>query len=347
MARDLGRDQLSGDRPLPLQPDLDQLRRVVAHQHGAAQRDLLRRVAADDRVVHVEVGEEREPGLRRPLQRHALASVGLPQPVRVVEHARHEVARHVDHVELAAVEGEQARVRLFQHRHLDAADLRQPLALHRRVRGARVGVGVRGQRRERLVAVIGVRLQHDALAAPPFLQPERAGADGIGHRPAGRVAVSLDHLARNRRGLRGRERVEKRVVGFHELQLQRVAVERAHALDRPVVVEPARGLRLRDGIVDAHEAPAQQERVGRAHLRVDHALHRVHEVVRGQLALGPLERGIVREVDAFADADRPRLAVGGDRGQRLGDARDDLVRAREVVVLVQRLEDRRVDRVRV
>ena len=267
------------------------------------------------------------------------------QPVRVVHHARHEVARHVDQVELAAAEREQARIRLLDHRDLDASDLRQALALHRGVRGARVGVGVRGQRGKRLLAVVRVGLEHDALRAPPLDEPERAGADRIGHRPAAGIAVLLDHLARDGGGLRRRQDRQERVVGLGQLELQRVAVERAQPLDLRVVVEPAGRLRLRDRVVEPRQPPAQQERVGRAHLRVDEALHRVDEVVRGELALRPLEHRVVGEVDALADADLPDEAVGRDLRHAVRHARHDPVRTREVVVLVERIEDRRVDRV--
>ena len=45
----------------PLSSTRMQLVDVVAHADRAAQRDLLRRVAADDRVLHVEI---RPPGVR-------------------------------------------------------------------------------------------------------------------------------------------------------------------------------------------------------------------------------------------------------------------------------------------
>ncbi len=171
------------------------------------------------------------------------------------------------------------------------------------------------------------------------------GADRIGHRPAARVAVRLDDFARDGGELRRREPRQEGVVGLDELELQRVAVERAQALDLRVVVELARALGLRERLVETREPVAHEEDVGRAHLRIDEPLHRVHEVVRGELALLSLEHRVVGEVDALLDADRPREAVGGDLGQRLRCARNDLVRPREVVVLVERVEDRRVDRV--
>jgi hypothetical protein len=42
-------------RPLPAVEHLDELVAVEAHRDRAAQRDLLRRVAADDRIVLVEI----------------------------------------------------------------------------------------------------------------------------------------------------------------------------------------------------------------------------------------------------------------------------------------------------
>ncbi len=82
-------------------------------------------------------------------------------------------------------------------------------------------------------------------------------------------------------------------------------------------------------------------------LRIEHALHPVHVVGGRQLPALALEHRIVGEVDAGPDADRPRLAVGRDVGHAHRGVRDELVRPREIVVLVERVEDRAIDAVRI
>ena len=65
---------------LALVPDVDQLLHVEAHDDRAPQRDLVGRVAADDRVLHVEVrvGERGPRGARvaHALLRRSTASAG-------------------------------------------------------------------------------------------------------------------------------------------------------------------------------------------------------------------------------------------------------------------------------
>jgi hypothetical protein len=253
----------------------------------------------------LKYGEEREPRLLRSLQRHALLRILRLQAVPVVEHAGNEVARHVDEVELVAVERKQPRVRLLDHGNFHATDLRQALALHGGVGRLRFGVRVARQRRKGLLAIVRIRLEHDALRAPPFLEPVGAGAHGIGHRPAARVAVRLDDFARDRRELRRGQARQEGVVGLDQLELQRVAVGCAHALDVLVVIELARAFRFLERLVEAREAVAHEECVRRADLRIDEPLDRVHEIVRGQLALLSLEDGVVGEIDALLHLDGP------------------------------------------
>ena len=59
VARDIGRDRPVRGRRAALQQHADRLGVVVAHADRAAQRDLLQRVAADDRIFHVEVDPPR------------------------------------------------------------------------------------------------------------------------------------------------------------------------------------------------------------------------------------------------------------------------------------------------
>ena len=173
------------------------------------------------------------------------------------------------------------------------------------------------------------------------------GAHRIGHHPAARIGVGLDHLARDRGCRRGGERGQQVVVGAQQLDAYRVAIDRLQALERRVVVELAgllgRGDRRRradDGLV---------EDVGRRreHLRIQQALPRIHVIGGRQLALLPLERGVVGEIDAGLDLDRPGLAVGGDVGHRRRGVRHDRVGPRQIAVGIQRIEDDAVDLIRI
>ena len=141
--------------------------RVEAHDDRAAQRDLVRRVAADDRILHVEV-RVRQRRLRdaRCSVTPCVAYSGLSR-FAASSTCRDEIGRHVDVIELAAVECEQLRIRFLDDRDLDAADDAAAAcpSSSRRARG-------RPARRfgKALVAVIRIRLEHDLLAAPPRLE---------------------------------------------------------------------------------------------------------------------------------------------------------------------------------
>src|SRR4029077_5034965 len=96
---------------------------------------------------------------------------------------------------------------------------------------------------------IGIRLQYDLLPAPPRFQHERTSADRVVHRPSVRIAVTFDYLACDR-GHRARAQVtEQDVVGFLQLDANRVAVRRVQAFDRRVVIElAALARRIDDGV---------------------------------------------------------------------------------------------------
>ena len=190
-----------------------------------------------------------------------------------------------------------------------------------------------------LVAKAGVRLEHDLLAAAPRRQLEGPGADRMIHRPAVRVAVSLDHLARDR-GHRARAQVaEQDVIGLLQPDADRMPIDCREPLDRRVVIELAVLLRRVEHRIGADHLALQVPRKRRAHARVEQALPRVDVVGRRQLALLPAERGIVGEMDARPDADRPGTAAVLDRRQCGGRARHALVGPREIVEAVQGLED--------
>ncbi len=154
------------------------------------------------------------------------------------------------------------------------------------------------------------------------------------------VAVMLDHLARHRTGqVAVGEVVEEVVVGLLEADLERVAVERAQALDRHVVVHAVRLPRGRQDLVHPRDLALQQVEVGRLLLRVEVALHRVDVVLGHQLAALAVERGVVGEVDARLHAHRVERAALGDLRHGRQRVRDELHRPGEVVVLQRRLED--------
>ncbi len=157
------------------------------------------------------------------------------------------------------------------------------------------------------------------------------------------AAVRLDDLARDRRHDARRHELEEHVVGLLELDLQRVAVERLQALELRVVVEPAARLRGRDELVGADELAVEVEAPERAHPRVDQPLPAV-DVVRGdELARLALEHRVRREVDAGLDPDDDRRAAVADFRQRPRGRRPQRVRALQVVVLEQRVEDPAAD----
>jgi hypothetical protein len=234
---------------------------VVRQADGAAQRDLVRRVAAHDRVVHVEPGHDE---VRVDIAAQADAAVRQVRREAAVGHGDlGELDRHADPVELAAEEAEPARLALLDDSDLHAVVQRQAPALEAREQGLSFQVvGGRLAVVEHL-AELRVALQHDAGAAPPRLQPIGSGADRVRHDV---VAVSLDHLARHGAvaGADAQHLHEAR-PRRRELELDRVAVERPDARHLGVVVERllvAQGT-LPQG-VEADEALAVHDRVGRA-----------------------------------------------------------------------------------
>ncbi len=178
------------------------------------------------------------------LQRDALLRVCRQQPVLVVEHARHEIARHVDQVELAAVEREQPRIRFLDHRHSRRgrpaaaacpSSRRTPRGLPHRRSPATREKSPRDSSGWPRARCAGARRHSLSLNAPvptglAIAQPLASPYASITSR-----ATAAD--------LRRRQRRQERVVGLDELELQRVAIERAQALDLGVVVELAAGLR--------------------------------------------------------------------------------------------------------
>jgi hypothetical protein len=100
----------------------------IGHRHRAAQRDLFLRKPADDRILHVPV-VVRELGVDEARQLHA-PLLHFGRELRSVEHLGRERTFHVHEVELAVLEGEEARLVFLHDADLDPADLRHLLALH-------------------------------------------------------------------------------------------------------------------------------------------------------------------------------------------------------------------------
>ena len=189
-----------------------------------------------------------------------------------------------------------------------------------------------------LVAIARVALEADARAALPGAEAERPRAHRVLHDA---VAVELDDLARHRtRHRRVAEVVGEARVRHAEPELDRVAVERAQALDFAVVIERLALQRRRAHVVDAEQLVVLERGVARAlPARVEVALDRIHVVGRGELAAHALEGRIVGEVDPRPQPHGEGLEVR--RGLRHGRRRVRLQphRAGEEFVGVERVED--------
>ena len=145
------------------------------------------------------------------------------------------------------------------------------------------------------------------------------------------------------RGNEAQHVLDVRIVRLVQPELQRVAVERAQALDRLVVVELARRARGIDDRPRADDEIGDDRRAAAPPVRVHPALVRIDVVLGDELARLAAERRIVGEADPLLHPDRPGPAVVGDLGRRGGGQRRELRRRREVVPLVERLEDRHQD----
>ena len=117
-------------------------------------------------------------------------------------------------VDLPGVEREQPRLALLDDADLYTTDDRQLLAPVgdnvRRIAGLEVG-GVD------IVAIAGIRREHDLAAALPFVQHECVGADRMVHHAArDRIAIFLDDLACDRSHRHCRNLLDQQVIRLHE-----------------------------------------------------------------------------------------------------------------------------------
>src|SRR2546423_14806469 len=153
------------------------------------------------------------------------------------------------------------------------------------------------------------------------------------------LAIGFDRLARDRARDREGEHIGQVAIRLVEADHQRVAVGRLQAGHRRVVIEGGAGLGAGAEIVEPDDLAGEEEGVGRAVLRVEEAADRIGKVLRRELALLPLERRIVDEIDALLYPEGVGASIGRDL-RHLRGARHELRRTREVVVGEQRVEDR-------
>ena len=330
------------------QPDL--ALDVVGEADRAAQRDLVGRVATDDRIFHVEVGH-RDVGVEHPLGANAAlgeARHELAAGHRGIDELRRQRrGNRADHVGLRVEEGEPARLVLFDDRDMHFIDHRQAPAFEARedrltLRVVGGGLGVVAH-----VAEGRVALEHDQRRAAPLLEAKRPGAHGV------RIdlgTVEPDDLARHAaEQVRRCEGLQKARPWLVEANADRVAVERLQPLGLAVVVERPLGLqRCVAQRLEPDDAFVVQARVHRAAIdRIEEALERVDVVLRDELARLAFERRVVGEVDARSQLDRPGAEVGRHLGHRRRRQRLDLDRPGQVVVGVQAFEDVRRDGARI
>ena len=345
------RDQALRRHRLAAVADADQLVDVGGQRDGAPQRDLVRRVAADDGVFHVEV-DVGAVGVG--LARHAQATldqVGRQLAVGrclVDVFARHRAGLGHGGVDLGIEEGQPVGLRFFDDGDAHFVHQRQLAALQAREHGLAFGIVGGGLGVPALVAVPGVALQHDQRAATPLLQLEGPRADRV---LCDLVAIELNHLARLRAVGFGRcQQQVKTRARLTQLELHGVAVERLQALDGRIEVEwpfcIERGF-AHFGQTDEAGAGVDHAPVRALVGRVGDALEGIQEVLRRDLAPLTLERRVTLKVDARAHAHGPGFEVGRRLGHGRGQARLDLGRTRQVVVGVEGLEDVAVDGQRV
>ena len=185
------------------------------------------------------------------------------------------------------------------------SDERDALALHALHEARRPPCG---RSRGNTLAIIRVGLEDQTRAALPFLQAKRAGADGA------RAQIRPSGLTTSRAAAPTKlEQVaHARIVGLRHPDLQRVAVERAQALDRRVEIELARLLRRLDDGPRAEDQVGEDRTAGAASVGIEPALVRIDVVLGGELARLALERRIVGEQDSALQPDRPHAAAVRD-----------------------------------
>ena len=262
---------------------------MVQERHEVVLVDGVVQRLADPAIVerrHLAV----EADVARP-ERHALHE--LAGTVRVAEDRREVGGRNARDVDLVAQELEPGELAVHARRFDDA------------VEEGPVGA-----------AIARVPRQHDALAAPPLAQHERAAADRL----VGEVVAERARaFGRDDRGEEQRELVEEEMIGRRELDRERRRVERAKPRD----------VRRRavDELGGADDAAVVLGAL-RARLRIEDALQAADGVPGG-------ERRAVREHEVRQQLEAVRALVGTHR-PAFGERRHDPAL---VVVGHERLEE--------
>ena len=266
---------------------------------------------------------------------------------------RHLAARHGDidesrrhpfnEIGLAVQERQPARLGFVDDGNLDSVNQRDAPAGQLGCDGLAFGIVGIGLGRPQPRAIRGVALEHDARRAPPRGQTHRAGA----HRVLGdALAIRRHHLAGNGAiGVgRGQYLHQTRAL-FFQCELHGVAAQCAQTVDGLVVIE---GFFLRQRFF-AECGQADDSRVfqvspgGAFQGRVRKPFVGEYKVFGHQFARFSFEGRVVSKVDAGLDVDRPYAEIGADLGQARRHQRHHLGRPRQVVVVVERLEDVRGD----
>ena len=221
--------------------------------------------------------------------------------LHVVERRHLRVHRHVAGVQLAALDD--ARLLLGIGHHLLELGRRDAVAGHvdlallqAQQRDDRLLADLEGdlvEMRQALVPVVGVALEHQALAERPFGELVGAGADRM---LAEIGAVFLDLFLRHDMREIDRHDMQEGGVGPGQLELDRMGIDDGDAFE---AFAGAGG----DGLMPLDRG--EEAGAGALGLRVDDALDRVFDVVGGHLAA-------VVEFHALAQLEGEGLAVGRD-----------------------------------
>ena len=218
---------------------------------------------------------------------------------------------------------------------LDAADLRYPLAFHRRDRGLVARVVGAGEVPDDL-AIVRIRLEDHLGFSYPVGQDIGSGPDRM---RVGIVGVGLDYLTRDRRHGRHGHDVGEVVIGFLEVDAQRIAIDQLEPPHRSIVVEPARLDGSCRQFIETDDFSVNEEAPRGGILRIHEPFDGISVVRGGQLTTLAFERGVWMKVDALADMEQVHLAVVVDLRQRLRRLRNQLRGPCQIIVGQQRLEN--------
>ena len=340
VAHDIGWDRILSVDRLVFADHANELGVIEGHQYRPPQGDLFLAETAEFGIGGVDVGVI-DVRIGDAAQGHALLRQFRTDFV-VRDRDLGELLAHVQDIQLVFLKREPRRLLLFDDVDLDPPDLRHLLAFHRRgdldVAWVAAGFGLPYESSK-----IRVGFEDDLVRALPFLEAIGAGSNRVS---IGVVGVGVDDLARDRAVVRHGHEISEVVVGLLELDLQRISVQRLQSVDPGVVIHPAAFFGVFLELLESHDA-IDEAFEGRLVGGILEALDRVDVILRGQLALLALERGVRGKVNPLADLEDigPGLIAYHRHGFRR--ARNKLRRTRQIVVGHQRVEDRLVDGMRI